>query len=286
MKLLAFLESFSPKQIALTGALLVILIGIGDLFAGPQISTSIFYILPICICAWHGSRRMGIAFAFLAAIVWLSTEVVAGQTYTNIFILYWNWFTRLATFLIIAYVLSGYRSQLTVEEALADTDSLTGANNSRAFYEKVEAEINRFRRFRRPFSIAYIDLDNFKYVNDNMGHQTGDHLLQKIIEVMQQTTRVTDVVARIGGDEFAVLFGETDQKSAKEAVGKLQLVLLDAMREKNWPITFSIGVVTCEEIPESVEQIISFADGLMYSVKKSGKNRIAYANFQKNESFG
>lgn len=285
MSFFIFFQSFTKTQIIFIGGFLILIIGIGDFWAGPQISTSLFYVLPIGICTWYDSRRTGIAFSFLSAFVWFVTDKYSGHIYSHFFIIYWNSAVRLGTFLIIAYLLSGYRAQLAAEEQLADTDSLTGASNRRAFYEKIETEISRSRRFHRPFSLAYIDLDNFKLINDTKGHITGDFLLKKVIEVMKANTRVIDHVARLGGDEFAVLFAETGQQAAHDAVTKLQSVLLASMQAEKWPVTFSIGVVTCEEIPESVKDVINFADTLMYSVKKSGKNSIAHASFHKGDDF-
>ena len=280
MKIFDFLGTLTQKQIAIGGVILIFIIGVGDYFIGSTVSTSIFYVLPICICAWHGSRALAVTYSFFSAITWFLTEMLSGLPYNYFLTPYWNTLARLATFLVIAYSLSGYRALLTAEEKLADTDSLTGAYNNRAFYEKVEAEVIRSRRFHRPFSLAYIDLDNFKFINDNLGHEVGDLLLKKVIEIMKLFTRQTDCVSRLGGDEFSVLFSEADEQAASEAIQKLHSVLLSAMQVENWPVTFSIGVVTCIEAPESVKQIISFADGLMYSVKKSGKNRVAHASYQ------
>lgn len=277
MKILSVLTPFSQRQIAFGGAGLIFLIGIVDFLSGPQFSVTIFYIFPIAICAWHCQRKVSISYAFLAAIVWLVSDKFSSPVYSHFLVPYWNSTTRIFTYLIIVYLLSGYREQLAVEENLADTDSLTGALNHRAFKEKVVYEIERLRRFQRPFSVAYIDLDNFKFVNDTMGHAVGDLLLKKVIEVMKSNTRVIDTVARIGGDEFAVILTDTGQVASCEAIEKLRSLLLSAMQASNWPVTFSIGIVTCEDVPDSMEQIVNFADGLMYSVKKSGKNRIAHA---------
>ena len=281
MKLFLRLIPLSKRQICFGCALLIFMIGVGDYLVGPQLSTSLFYIFPIAVCGWHCSRRLSVAYSFVSAIVWFFSDKFSGQVYSHFLIPYWNSATRLCIFLIIAYLLSGYRRQLVLEENLADTDPLTGAFNRRAFYEKVATEIERQRRFFQPFSLAYIDLDNFKYVNDNLGHATGDLLLQKITEIMKTNTRVIDTIARVGGDEFAIIFTDTGSKSAVEVVEKLQTLLLATMREEEWPVTFSIGVVTCDETPDSVEHIVNFADGLMYSVKKSGKNRVAHAKLQK-----
>ena len=220
MDLHSILHSFSPKQIVSIGVFLIFIIGLVDFYAGPQLSTSLLYVLPIGICTWYSSFLVGIVFSIMSAVVWFATDKFSGHSYEHFIIPYWNGMIRLGTFFIITHLLSRYSAQLAAEEKLADTDSLTGAYNSRAFYEKVDFEIARLRRFHHPFSVAYIDLDNFKYINDTKGHITGDLLLQKVIEVMRENTRTIDVVARLGGDEFAILYVETDSQAAHEAVKK------------------------------------------------------------------
>jgi diguanylate cyclase (GGDEF)-like protein len=125
-----------------------------------------------------------------------------------------------------------------------------------------------------PFSLAYIDLDDFKWVNDTPGHGTGDNVLRLVVESLEQSTRATDVVARLGGDEFAVLFPETGADAGSEAALHIRLVLLDSMRKNDWPVTFSIGMVTYNEPPASVDEMIKAADTLMYSVKETTKNAV------------
>lgn len=280
MKITHFLESLSGGMIIALAILLVFLIGLADYHAGPELSSSIFYVVPLAISAWYGSRKSAILIAILAAAVWLASDSLSGQTYSRPFIIYWNGSVRLGLFLIIGFLLSGYRAKLTVEETLADTDSLTGAYSRRAFYEKIDREIYRLDRFKHPFTLAYIDLDNFKPVNDAMGHHVGDELLKKVVLLLQAKTRKVDVVARLGGDEFALLMVETEFNAAADAMEKLRGNLLDAMEQEGWPVTFSIGLVSCERPPRDIQEVMRFADGLMYSVKKSGKNRIAHAKLE------
>jgi diguanylate cyclase (GGDEF)-like protein len=101
------------------------------------------------------------------------------------------------------------RSAMEREKEAARTDSLTGAMNSRAFGELATAELHRARRYERPFTIAYVDIDDFKAVNDRFGHSSGDTLLRLVAETMKHNSRAVDVIARVGGDEFVILFPET-----------------------------------------------------------------------------
>jgi diguanylate cyclase (GGDEF)-like protein/PAS domain S-box-containing protein len=163
------------------------------------------------------------------------------------------------------------------EKELARTDYLTGAANARFFHELVQQEIGRFGRYRRPFTIAYVDLDNFKTVNDLFGHSIGDKVLCTVVQHANSQLRKTDFVARLGGDEFAFLLTETDSAAALTTISKIHQGLLSEMQRNDWPVTFSIGVLTCIDTPRTADELVKMADGLMYSVKNSGKNAIHYA---------
>jgi diguanylate cyclase (GGDEF)-like protein len=181
---------------------------------------------------------------------------------------------KLATGLLFVFLLSKLKQSLAREARLARHDFLTKLANRTAFYETVGTEMSRCRRSGRAISIAYIDLDNFKQLNDQRGHRAGDNALKAIAEIMRSTLRSTDVPARIGGDEFAVMLTEADADVAARTVGMLRSRLLERMERRGWPITFSIGLATFTTIPDSVDEMIKRADGLMYIVKKDGKGDI------------
>lgn len=141
MKITRFFESLSGGMIIALAILLVFLIGLADYHAGPELSSSIFYVVPLAISACYGSRKSAILIAIPAAAVWLARASLSGQTYSRPFMIYWNGSVRPGLVLIIGVLLSGYRAKLTVEETLAD-----------------------------------IDLDNFKPVNDAMGKLRGNLL--------------------------------------------------------------------------------------------------------------
>lgn len=174
-------------------------------------------------------------------------------------------------------------SQAALKDALerekdeARLDFLTKIANRRAFYEVGLREITRARRYNRPLTLLYIDLDNFKQVNDAFGHETGDELLVEVAATIRCNVRATDLVARLGGDEFALLLTETNREAGLVVTNKLRETLLRAMQERNWPVTFSIGMVSFTVPPASVEEMVKQADEVMYSVKQRGKNSIAAA---------
>ena len=170
------------------------------------------------------------------------------------------------------------------EKRLSRLDPLTGLANRRAFYEGAELERQRAVRYGRNLSMAYIDLDNFKQANDQFGHEAGDQVLVTVANILRSDLRPSDLAVRLGGDEFAVLLPEADELGARRATSKLHGLLTQAMQDNNWPVTVSMGVVTFNSIPETVDQMVHKADELMYTVKHGGKNRIATFIFEESSS--
>jgi len=166
------------------------------------------------------------------------------------------------------------KSALEKEKDLSRKDFLTGLNNRRVFFEMGDFEARRSSRHQRALSVAYVDLDNFKQVNDTLGHQVGDDVLITVASTLQANLRSTDIIARLGGDEFAVLLPETSSQIAQHVMTKLRDQLLNDMRKCGWPVTFSIGIATFPDCTISFDEMIRHADELMYTAKKSGRNRI------------
>jgi diguanylate cyclase (GGDEF)-like protein len=273
MKFLFDVFEGMPRGLTLSVSVaMTALAGFIDLVIGPEVSSAIFYAVPIGVASWYGNRGMGMMISTLAAILWLVTDNISDREYSHQAIVYWNATVRFVLFSLIAYLLSGFSQRLKLEEEMADIDSLTGALNSRAFYEQAEKEIFRMQRFNHPFSVAYLDLDNFKQVNDQFGHTVGDELLKTVVTTIKDSIRKTDFVARLGGDEFAIFLVETGSEAAEKAFGKIRQNVLQKMSEIGWPVTLSIGMVTYEAAPANVKEIIKLADSVMYSVKREGKD--------------
>jgi diguanylate cyclase (GGDEF)-like protein len=136
-------------------------------------------------------------------------------------------------------------------------------------------ELGRAERSGKPLSVAYIDVDDFKTVNDRLGHQAGDALLVSVALTLQESVRTFDCIARLGGDEFIVLMPEIDQEGARVVVERIRRMLDEIFREGHWSSTLSVGLVTFVSVPASIDEIIKAADDLMYSAKKGGKNLVA-----------
>lgn len=277
--ILARIETWPRPSLTLVGLALVVLIGELDYLTGNELSFSIFYALPIALATWCNSKRLGLVLSLASACAWYAADMADGDTYSHPLIPVWNMFIRLAFFVIITFLLTGLKSALQRETHLARSDALTGAMNTRSFYEIAERESLLLRRYGHPFTVAYLDLDNFKAVNDQFGHAIGDQVLRATVDVCTENLRRTDVVARLGGDEFALLLPETDLPAARSALTSVQSVLLKTMDTMGWPITFSVGALTCRVAPGSVDELLRLADALMYQVKHDHKNAIAYATY-------
>jgi diguanylate cyclase (GGDEF)-like protein len=257
------------------GFLSLFVVGALDYLTGNEISFSLFYVFPIALIARVGDRNLGSASAIVSAGIWLLAEIMVGHSYSHPAILYWNAFVRLAIFLLVAFSIELGRS-LERESAMARTDFVTGALNSRSFHEQLKIEIERASRYAHAFTIVYLDIDDFKTVNDHFGHTVGDQVLRAVVRNLSGILRKTDVVARVGGDEFAVLLPETGSDAARTVVSKAFKDLCDKMEKDQHPISFSAGAITFVRAPPSVDAALDLADMTMYKVKTSGKNNIAY----------
>ncbi|MBU0468727.1 MAG: GGDEF domain-containing protein [Candidatus Omnitrophica bacterium] len=252
----------------------VAIIGVLDFITGYKLGFSIFYLLPICLVTWIISKRVGLIFAFYGIVVWVLSDILSRNLEFDTFVLVWNALIRLGFFLLFVVVLSELKLAFSREQKLSRTDHLTGISNNQHFFEILDQEIHKCRRFKRPLSIAYLDCDNFKQVNDTLGHQTGNALLKEIAMTIKEKLRVIDTVARLGGDEFIILLSESSNAAALETITRIKNQLLIKMKNNNWPVTFSIGMASFIVPPDSAEFAIKKADELC--IKQNEKVRIEF----------
>ena len=260
-----FMHQRKPSVLVL-GLLMVAAIGELDLLSGPDISLSLFYILPITVVTWRIGRTAGFALSVVSVCVWVFVD--ARQISSLAAVGYWNPVISLTFFLIFTATLAEF--SLLVE--WVRTDYLTGLANARGFHDFVTKEIYRCGRTGGSFSLAYLDIDNFKFINDSLGHNAGDDVLRLVGSVLHKTIRRSDIVARIGGDEFTILLSGAGQQSAATAIAKVEETLRAELARAKWPVTFTVGIATFREPPRSVEAAIKQADELMYEAKRMGKN--------------
>jgi diguanylate cyclase (GGDEF)-like protein len=255
---------------------LIIIIGYIDYLLSFKISFSLFYLLSITLVSYYVSQKQGILLSLLSAIIWITSDILSGHEYFNYIIPFWNTLIRLGFFLIYSILIFNLKKANDNLKKYAEEDSLTGSFNSRIFYQFLKVELDRSKRFQYPLSLAYIDLDNFKMVNDTKGHNEGDRVLKLIVQVIKKNTRKSDIISRLGGDEFAILLPQTDGNHAYAVIRKIKDILFKTMLENHYSVTFSIGLVTYTQMPDNVSEIIQKADTLMYEVKRSGKNNIKH----------
>ena len=269
------LQAWSRPLLTVLAAVLILLLGLLEYHTGTEFSLSIFYLLPLLLLAWYAGAAETYGCALWAALVWMVAET-AGRHYQQPLAPYWNALVRSGVFLLVGHLVLWVKGLLARQRALAETDSLTGLLNPRCFYQRLENEAQRAGRYRHPFTLAYLDLDDFKQINDRLGHVAGDRLLQTVAEQLRQQVRSVDVAARLGGDEFALLLPETGFREADEALRKVRRALQTAMHDHQWPVTFSIGVATFCDAGKDLDTLLRAVDDLMYQAKRAGKDRLVH----------
>lgn len=238
--------------------------------ANHLLELSAFYLIPVSFFSWFIGKPAGILLALASVIL----DFVVRLRVLPRAIGYWDelvWFTLyISSTLMIAQLKSLYER----ERHLSRIDPLTMVENRRAFFETAEKARSLSDRNRVPLSVAYLDLDNFKQINDRMGHTTGDKLLVVVADGIRKALRPTDAVARIGGDEFAILLPQTDRETAARILDRVRGELDHAMQERQWQMTFSIGLVSFAPPLDPFQEIMRAADEAMYAVKNLKKNRL------------
>lgn len=267
------LHQLPAGQLVVGGAIALSLIWGLDYLIKVDLGFSIFYLFPIAALAWYVSPRAGYLASAISAVLWFIAESARTAPEALIFFLVWNTAVRLAFWLLTVELLAELQTSYRKEQQLASTDFLTGLLNRRAFIETLNQEILRSQRHQLVFTLAYLDVDGFKQVNDRLGHAAGDRLLEAIAQTLRQTLRETDHSSRLGGDEFAVLMPQTSQTQASSVLGRM-FQDLSTVKAEEVSIGFSVGAVTFCSAPESADQAIAVADRLMYTVKAKGKNQI------------
>ena len=151
-------------------------------------------------------------------------------------------------------------------------DSMTGLLNHKNSIRKLKEEVDRAKRIGYPLSVAMIDLDNFKQVNDTYGHQTGDEVLVQVAQILTDSCRSTDVIGRYGGEEFIIIMPDTNSRDAALLLERIQKCVAETSFKDGIHITLSCGV--SELNGESVHGILKSSDVMLYEAKKKGKNRV------------
>jgi diguanylate cyclase (GGDEF)-like protein len=256
--------------------LLAASVSIIDFVTPFDLNFSIFYLFPVIFATWFISRKAGLFIAVASVVSWVSLDIVAGVHFSSPLVPFWNAGVRSAFFFIVLILVSVMKESKVREAALARTDSLTGVANGRSFADRASLELASMRRTGRPITVAYLDLDHFKAVNDARGHSEGDRLLLVVAKAICARVRMTDLVARLGGDEFGILLPGTDRFAAPRVLEAIESAVREAL-DGGWEVGCTIGAVTFEQTPESVDFMVRASDQLMYEGKKRGRGRIEHA---------
>ncbi|MFI5301520.1 MAG: GGDEF domain-containing protein [Polyangiales bacterium] len=265
----------APAQVGLVGGIFVAIV-VADFATRADLALRALYVLPVGLAGWLLGRRPGVVVGMLAAAATVAFDLRSGLWVTHRAFVYSDAVMRVLTYAGCAHILDRLRRAHRLLDTLAHNDALTGIANVRGFREAAQRELNRAARLGSPFTLAQIDLDGFKAVNDSCGHAEGDRILVAVGRVLG-SGRVLDVAARLGGDEFALLLTDTNRAEAEVVIARVRERLAEAMREGAWPVTFSVGVATFLSAPESLDRALAIADALLYEVKRSSKDAVRFA---------
>lgn len=276
-----------------TVALLLIIAVIAaiDYASGMAVVISVLYFIPIIAAGWFLRPERAVTVAVVATLAWLAGDVAwrgLGETQA---IRIWNACAGVVTLAAVTFLVQRARREhdallaanrqldlaLTRETESARTDALTNLPNARALSETLTRELARSRRSGTPLSLLYIDLDDFKEVNDRYGHAAGDALLERVGAALGSVLRAGDIAARIGGDEFVVVLAGSSAESAKEVAARIVAsVAAEAKRYPDAPVGASVGIVHyARSFPAGAGEILSRGDAVMYAAKHGGKGRVA-----------
>ncbi len=261
-----FFSLFSEGFITIT--IFVISVNLYSLRINKNKNKNIYYYL-----------NVGFLFLFIAFLVDSLDEVLEHpQWLTTIFEDIFQIFGFLVLLLGIVKWINLNNEQNEELKNLATTDALTGLFNRRYFHEELLKEFNRYQRTKSSFAILMIDIDQFKSINDNHSHSTGDVILQTLSNVSNYCLRKTDTIARWGGDEFIVLLLDIDSTICSETAERIRKKIEDivvAVDDSVVNLTVSIGAAIAKNDDESIEVVIDRADKLLYQAKENGKNCVA-----------
>ncbi len=260
-------------RVAILGMALVFILDCA--MAGKGLRMGPFYMLPICLACWRISFRAGLSLGAVCAILLAIMSVSLTQIPVSIAL--GNLAMNVASIGVLGGIVASFRHSVEHERRLASYDRMTGALTKPVFEQRAEAMLVAASAEGRPLLLTYLDLDGFKAINDQYGHEAGDEVLKRFALATRTALRREDCFGRIGGDEFAVLMPlhstEAAQAMADRLHGRLTVALDDTAE-----VTCSMGaLIVPPQGGATLKELMREADRLMYAVKKTGKDGLRVA---------
>jgi len=266
----ATLHAWRGGNLDRLGNVVALAVALGGCLAASISTAGVYWLYPIVmVIAFLVQARVSIPL-YIGVILWL---VIEGDALAQ---------TGQPLAALVALVVNGVFAMIFAErtgerriqlEQLATVDALTGAENRRALETELEIAIAGFRRDARPVALAVIDLDHFKAINDRFGHDEGDRVLQRFVQVVQGSVRRTDRLYRYGGEEFVLLMPATDELGLQLAMSHLRSQIRAVLKVRDEPVTVSIGGAILRP-GESRDAWFTRADDALYRAKARGRNRL------------
>lgn len=239
-----------------------IFVGVLDLVSPPEVVLTAPFLVIISFAVWYGTPTHGFLVATFGIFSRFMTE--RGLISEKPLLSLWNFVLEISVLFGVAILASQFKNALLKEKALARNDALTGILSRRGFDELALRELARSLRQKTAISVALIDVDRFKKVNDTQGHKAGDMLLKQLAECLQRAIRNVDIVARWGGDEFVILMPDTNCRDANIAILRIREKLAPLL--ELWDIGLSVGVAQVGD--KGFDAALIQADSEMYSSKR------------------
>ena len=272
MSLTERIEALNQTTVVVLTVMVVVAIGLMDHVTGWDVRVYPFYFVPIAMASWRFTRRGTWAAGLGCTAVWFASNVAARWGGQDVLVQTWNTLAHLSAFIALGLLVAQQRNMMDRERAHARTDGLTGLPNARGFRDLATQQLALAHRNGLAITVAYVDLDGFKAVNDRHGHAAGDQALVLMAETSRGCLRAVDILARLGGDEFAVVLHNASDDHVVAVLERMRSAVAQAMTQRGWQVTVSVGAVTHKVPPAQLDALLQPADQLMYEVKAAGKN--------------
>ncbi|HEU5210808.1 MAG TPA: GGDEF domain-containing protein [Longimicrobiales bacterium] len=256
------------------GIFTLIVVAAAQALLDPALPLDLLFVLPVAVIAMAGGRPLGVTSGVAAAVLRSLVELWRGPGHEHPAIAVLSFLLGALVYMLTAWFAAEITTAALRARASALTDPLTGLGNRRFFEDVAERELNRSQRYARPLALAFINIDDFRSVNEERGHAAGDALLRRVAQELPSGIRRSDIVARLGGDVFAVLLPETPAEGAEVAMGKLRERLRATAREGGFDVRFSVGVATLDTGATTLKALMSAADATMYAAKRTGQGLV------------